>query len=209
MNKKLGVIAVQNYIYNKEKSIFTPLDLEREFGVSYDTARKFIFRNRNKNNYVKLKRGLYYDKNIPPSEFEIANRLYYPSYVSFEYALSFYGIIPEMVYTITSATSKSSREFIIANISYHYSHIKKEAFSGYSGRDINGKFIFLAEAEKALADYLYFVDLGKRGENDRIDVSRLDFKRLIKYGRLYKRKTLDSLIKKTYDQSRKHKEIIY
>ncbi|MFA5142987.1 MAG: hypothetical protein WC522_02300 [Candidatus Omnitrophota bacterium] len=38
--------------------------------------------------------------------FEIANRIYAPSYVYFEMALAYYGLIPESVYGITSASTR-------------------------------------------------------------------------------------------------------
>jgi len=86
----------------------------------------FISRNVKKGLYTKIKRGVYFDKKFAPNEFEIANRLYEPSYVSFEYALMYYNIIPEMVYTITSATTKATREFSVNNIIYSYSRLQKK-----------------------------------------------------------------------------------
>lgn len=64
---------------------------------------------------IRLKNGLYVvspkisRRNI--SKELIANHLYGPSYVSFETALSFYGLIPERVYVIRSATSKRAKQF--------------------------------------------------------------------------------------------------
>ena len=52
---------------------------------------------------VKIKRGLYSDDLYNDKEV-IANICYNPSYISFEYALSYYGVIPEFVSTFTSAT---------------------------------------------------------------------------------------------------------
>ena len=43
--------------------------------------------------------------------FLIANKIYNPSYVSFEMALSYYRLIPEGVYSITSATAKKTIKF--------------------------------------------------------------------------------------------------
>jgi len=50
---------------------------------------------------ARLKKGYYILKTDPPSEEEIANALYKPSYLSFEYALAYYNLIPEMTYQIT------------------------------------------------------------------------------------------------------------
>lgn len=54
---------------------------------------------------IKLTKNLYEtEKNIPG--YLVANAIYSPSYLSFDYALSYYGLIPEAVYVYTSATFK-------------------------------------------------------------------------------------------------------
>ena len=59
--------------------------------------------------YIKKIRNKWYifsDKNINEINlFYIANSIYSPSYISFESALSYYNIIPEAVFSVTSATS--------------------------------------------------------------------------------------------------------
>ncbi|MFQ6114408.1 MAG: hypothetical protein ACE5NG_10040 [bacterium] len=61
---------------------------------------------------IPLKKGLYvlneHDRKINPSREFIANQLVFPFYISLEYALSFYGIIPEKAYQVTSVTSKKN-----------------------------------------------------------------------------------------------------
>lgn len=207
--KSLSLTALQEFVQDKGKLIFSPLDLERYFNVSYDTARKFILRNAQKGILAKMKKGLYFIKNFPPSELEIANRVYSPSYVSFEYALSYYGIIPETVYSITSATTKTSREFTILNITYEFHKIKKNAFTGYEQKEIAGQIIYIADQEKAFADYLYFVDLKKKAVYDRIDIKKLNYEKIMDYIKLFERPSLYKTAKNIYDQARRHKEIIY
>ncbi|MFH1457402.1 MAG: hypothetical protein ABIF17_04840 [Patescibacteria group bacterium] len=209
MKHILNISVVQDLIIDKQKKIFTPLDLQRYFDVSYETARKFIARQVKKGIYIKLRRGLYIDKNFIPSTFLIANRVYEPSYVSFEYALMFYGIIPDTVYSVTSATTKSTKEFMVNNVSYKYLVIKKNAFTSYEMKRGNGESYYIATPEKAFVDYLYFVDLGKKVLYDRIDVSKLNLKRIIECAEYLKRESLKQLVKKVYDQSRSDKKIIY
>src|SRR3989338_7094399 len=72
----------------------------------------------------KLRRGYYIFSDLKLNEpvlCLIANRIYAPSYVSFEMALSHYSLIPEGVYTITSATTKKTSRFAtpIAQFNYH------------------------------------------------------------------------------------------
>ncbi|MBI1882857.1 MAG: hypothetical protein HYS08_01435 [Chlamydiae bacterium] len=125
-----------------------------------------------------------------PQEEAIANRLYSPSYISFEYALSRYHIIPESVYTVTSATTRLTREFIVSNKSFTYSHIQKRIYRGYKIELMGGLSILIAEPEKALVDYLYFVDLKLKTLNERLDVRKLKKKAVIEYANLFDRRGL-------------------
>lgn len=209
MVKKLKPIKLQQALLERRARIFTPLDLQRIFGVSYETARKFILRYAKEGFIMKLKKGVYSLESYLPSELEIANRVYSPSYVSLEYALMFYSIIPDTVYTVTSVTTKSTREFIINNVSYTYSKIKKNAFTDYLRKPMEGDIVLIAEAEKAFVDYLYFVDLGQKTVYDRINVSKLSKNKLIECAKLFKRKSLTKLVNKIYGQSRRSKTIIY
>lgn len=102
---------------------------------------------------IKLKNGVYLFSEdadrVKPEE--LALYLYSPSYISLEKALSIYGLIPEMVYGITSITPKTTRRFRNKFGSFIYRHIKPSLFFGY--RETKG--FLLAEPEKALLDYLY------------------------------------------------------
>lgn len=209
MSKKLNPIKVQEKLIERDMSIFSPLEFRRIFNVTKSAASFFINYHLKSGLFIKLKNGLYALRIRPPSEFEIANRVYSPSYVSLEYAMMYHGIIPESVYSITSVTTKPTREFIINNLSYTFSKIKKNAFSGYLRKSLDGNIVLIAEPEKALVDYLYFVDLGKKLVNDRLDVSKLSKSKLIKYAKLFKRNSLVKLVNKIYDQRRGSKTIIY
>ena len=107
---------------------------------------------------IKIKNGLYVfeDKsnNIEPEE--LSQKIYSPSYISLEKALSIYGIIPETVYGITCITAKTTREFNNYLGNYQYKHIKKNLFFGYE--EVKGKNIpyLIASPEKAILDFLYF-----------------------------------------------------
>ena len=121
----------------------------------------------------------------------MANVIYFPSYISFETALSIYGIIPEVVYPIISATFKPTRVFKLDNQVWRYLTIKKQAFTGY----LRKNEYFIADPEKALADYLYFVALGKKPLNSRLDLSRVNTKLLRKYISLFSNRRLEKLVK--------------
>lgn len=69
----------------------------------------------NDGSYIKLTKGLYESNpNIPG--YLLANAIYGPSYLSFEFALSYHGLIPEAVYTYTSATFKKKKSIQIISV---------------------------------------------------------------------------------------------
>jgi len=189
MKRKLKPIYVQQTLQVKGVRLFSPSDFQRVFGVSLRATQEFI-KDHCKDLFLKIRNGLYALRADPPTEEAIANRLYPPSYISFEYALSHYGIIPESVYTITSATTRITREFVVNNKSFAYSRIKKQAYRGYKTEKIGGLTVLIAEPEKALADYLYFVDLKKKLLNERLNVRRVKKKIVIGYARLFGRSSL-------------------
>lgn len=108
----------------------------------------------------KLKRGVFIlnpnDRKINPSKAYIANQLYGPSYVSLEYALNYYGLIPERVADLTSVTSKKTMHLKNGLGDFVYLHIKTEAFRSFKMlKDEAGLNFFIAEPEKAVADFIY------------------------------------------------------
>ena len=169
---------------------FTPVDIRRYTGLSETAVQKIISRYIQKGIFVRLRNGLYMFKNTPfPPLWYIANKVYNPSYISFETALAYYGFIPESVYTIISATSKTTRNFEIIDREFSYRKIKKEAFTGYKPIKIEDEIILFAEPEKALADYLYFVYLKKIRINERLKKTGIKKNILVKYIRTFKNKT--------------------
>lgn len=196
--KKMNSIQVEKILREKNISLFTPRDFQHLFGASLLAVNSFINRHVKTGIFKKIKNGLYaFGENMPP-KFLAANKLYEPSYISFETALSYYHIIPEIIYTIFSATTKASREYESLNTNFVYHRIKKYYFCNYVPKTINNLTVYMAEPEKALVDYLYFVDLKKKELNNRINIGALSYKKVIKIAKMFKRKRLLMLINKLY-----------
>jgi predicted transcriptional regulator of viral defense system len=87
--------------------------------------------------------------------FLMVNHLYSPSYVSFETALSYYGLIPEGVYSITSAATKKTTSFKSPTANFIYHRIKPQLYFGYRLASQGGQGYKVADPEKAVLDYLY------------------------------------------------------
>lgn len=191
MTTYLKPFLVRETLLNQDTRIFTPLEFQRIFMRSKEEIKYFLEKGVREGLFWRLKKGFYALKTDLPSEEKIANKIYQPSYLSFEYALAKCNILPEMVYQITSATTKPTRLFEVEGKIFSYFTIKREAYTGYSLQ--NG--VLLAEPEKALVDYLYFVSLGKKPVNDRLDFSKLDKEKIINYAKLFGRPSVITLVK--------------
>lgn len=168
-------------------------------------------------NLIRIKRGLY-TNNLKIDAPVIANVCYEPSYISFEYALSYYGLIPEYVPIYTSAVynKKNNKMYKLGIETFEYRSIPNEVFSEgirfFKNEDgINYK---MASIEKALCDTLYskypvrsisdlkillFEDL----RIDEVIFDELDKSKLIELCDLYSSKTLHILKKYLEDNNDK------
>ncbi len=186
MTTYLKPFLVRETLFEQNIRVFTPLEFQRIFNRGREEIKYFLEKGVKEGLFWRLKKGIYALKTDLPSEEKIANKIYQPSYVSLEYALAKYNILPEMIYQITSATTKPTRLFEIEGKTFSYFTIKKEGYTGYFLQ--NG--VLIAEPEKALADYLYFVSLGKKPANDRLDVSKLDKEKIRNYAELFNRESV-------------------
>jgi predicted transcriptional regulator of viral defense system len=112
-----------------------------------------------KKGYIEnVKRGFYRFTDLPKQEgllFFSANKIYSPSYISLESALSFHQIIPEAVFSVTSVSTLNTTNLKTSLGSFNYNHIKENLFFGYVLNEINGLTVSMASLEKAILDYLY------------------------------------------------------
>jgi len=207
MVQKLNRLQVEEKLKSLGLLIFTPREFRDVFRVSKNTASVFVKRNFKSGLFLKLRNGFYMLKDSYVLPYFIANRLYQPSYISLEKALSYYSIIPETVYTITSITTKPTREFTTPTGVFSYQRIKREAFIGYVPKEIEGITTLFAEPEKALVDYLYFVDLKKISLNDRLDLRNIKKTKLLEFVKLFHRPSLLKIVEQIYVEQRKPRKI--
>ena len=105
-----------------------------------------------------IKKGLYIAgpaiKASRPEPFLLANHIAGPSYVSLDKALSYYGLIPERVYEISSMTIKSSRDFSTSMGLFSYTHLPLPYYS-FGIKQVmlsDDQYALVASPEKALFD---------------------------------------------------------
>jgi len=109
---------------------------------------------------VRVKKGLYCFgeafRREPLSREYLANLIYGPSYVSLEYALSHHGLIPERVETVTSVTTRRSRDFDTPFGTFSYRMVNGPCYAVGAILETVDKTPFLvASPEKALVDKVW------------------------------------------------------
>lgn len=142
-----------------EQPVFSVADIqniEPDDNIRYALVKRAI----KDGDLVQIKRGLYTLssplRKQPLNRACLANRLYYPSYVSMEYALSSHGWIPEGVVAVISATSKNPADFDTPVGRFTYKRIPQAMFfCGVETVSIDGESALQARPLKALADYVY------------------------------------------------------
>ena len=197
-----------------DNTIFITKDILRDISnEKEETLSKSILRWVKKGELIKLRNGLYitkktYSKYVKEDGFIelIANRLRTPSYVSLEYALGKYGILTEAVYSITSVTLKTKREYSNLTGEYIYKSVKNSLFNGYKLEKFLSNDYYIATKVKALFDFLYLKanTLPKDIENlNIVEELRLnldsfdnkDFKELNKYALISENDRVINIIK--------------
>jgi len=149
-------------------------------------------------------------------EWLAANLIYAPSYISLHTALYWYNLIPEMIVSTTSVTTRKTNKFSTPLGDFDYHRIKPELFGfGYSLEDVdayrsesnNSRKIMVATPQKAILDFFYinsFYSSEKDMEylrlND-IELAKIVNKEFYRYLARYESKALENRIRlmtKTY-----------
>ncbi len=194
----MNYLSLVRVLTENKRGVFSLQDLEVLFP---DTARKTVKNNLTNwvgKGYVRRLRRNVYELVLPGKQvpdYYLANRLYSPSYVSLETALSYYGIIPEEAAAVTSVSTKTTRTFRNYRGVFTYRTIKKEAYTGYLLARIEGYKTLIADREKALADYVYFrlLDGETNFSHERFDLSKLRKGKVLVYAGKYNKKTCERI----------------
>ena len=175
----------------------------------YINIKSKINREVHSGKLIQITRGLYEtDANVTGKY--LAGRIFGPSYLSFDYALSLYGLIPEAVYkTYTSASfqKKKTKKFENQYGLFTYRDIPSDVYPlGVLLYEENGYSYQIATPEKAMCDKLYslppvsnltefsallFDDL----RIDENEFKKLDMEVIEKLAPLYRANNLKFLIK--------------
>lgn len=177
-------------------------------GLYNNNLRIQLRRWTKKGKIVKLRRGIYIlnqeDRKLEPSRLFLSAELYRPSYVSLDYALSFYGLIPEKVADITCVSTKKTIHFENMFGKFTYQHVKRICFTGFIEQKDEAELpFFIATPEKAIVDFLYLNQRNINGDYKEILLESFRFQnldtinksKLISYSKLFSSKKLMRIIK--------------
>jgi len=213
-------ISTNKYILNVlvgGKMQDLPVDIPDSLWLQYHFAnyanpRARVARLVRRGELLRLKRGVYVHAESARDAFvkgKAANRIYGPSYVSFVYALRWYGLIPEHAVHITSATFNKGRKkrYDTPAGSFFYQDVSASAYPyGITFVGEAPRRFLMASPEKALCDELYRIS-GIRSiqrirallfEDLRLDpdgLNKLDRNALIHFSGLYHAVTLNTFAK--------------
>ncbi len=141
--------------------VFTSADVALRLNGSDFARNGLIKRAMAGREILNIRRGLYclaprYQKK-PVGVFSLAQRIYGPSYISMETALSYHGWIPEAVHACTCSSYGNSKEFKTPLGIYSYKRVPQRTLYSNVERCVwdNANVFFVASPAKALADYVY------------------------------------------------------
>lgn len=154
-------ITLETILRNYPRPYLTEAELEVLLDSTPNSRYSKIKRLLAQSKLLHIRRGLYCITDrigylVKPHPFELAQYIYGPSYISLESALSFHKLIPETVFTVTSASAKRSKEYQTPLGIFSYLHLPIENF--YSEVELiteNGYQFFMAKPWKAICDYVF------------------------------------------------------
>lgn len=148
---------------------------------------------------TRIRRGIYRVSTGSADGALLANLLYTPSYLSFESALSRYGILSQIPYTITLATTRRSKKMTLDGTAVEYRQLRRDLFFGHRLE----KALDIAEPEKALLDALYLMKRRKLSlALEELDLSGVSPRKLKSYGSRFPR-YVQSALEGLYSKTRK------
>lgn len=138
------------------KAYWTVADLEKISKLSRPSLYVTIARLAKAGVIRRLTNGVYQFGDRAEAVEVAMQQRYQPSYLSFESALSRYGVLSQMSYVLTFATTRPSKQIRWGQTAAAFRRLQPRLFFGYR-REGN---LMVAEPEKALLDALYLMSKG-------------------------------------------------
>ncbi len=182
MRRKIDIEKLKDY----DKTFFTLSDIKKIFDAKGGVLKVALSRWVKKGEILRLRKNAYQMPDKIYDARKTAGELYQPCYLSFESALNECGILSQIPYVITFATTNKSKKISLGTQKVEYRQIKKDLFFGYELK--NG--IFTASPEKALCDQLYFISRGLAALNFKeLNLSKVSLNKVLFFAAKYSKAT--------------------
>jgi len=205
----LNITLIRNimkYIELREKlkdiTVFSIKDIEKSADKRFHRRRLNEWQDKD---YIKkIVKGYYIFSDLKTDDnvlYKIANKIYDPSYISLETALSYYGLIPESVYALTSVSTRKTSTFNTTIAVFNYRKVKNNLFFGYVIEKHDSEVYKMASPEKAILDLLYLKsDIRSCSDFESLRINSgnfieiIDREKLFNYLKPYNNKRLTAVI---------------
>lgn len=178
------------HLYKRPETVFTIEEISQLVaGISYESLRDRLYYFSKIGKLKRLRYGIYAKENYNP--FELANKVYKPSYISLETVLAKEGIVFQH-YERIFAVSYVTRVITIDGVEIQYRQIKKEVLINIDGVEEKTGY-FIASPERAFLDALYIY---KNYHFDNLGAINWEKAKSLKY--IYKSPSLDKRLAQYY-----------
>jgi len=185
MNKNLILSLYQN-----PKTVFSIKEISQIFpNLSYQSLKDRLSYAVKTKKLLKPRRGIYTKINFNP--FELANKIYVPSYISLETVLLKEGLIFQEKKEITLISYLTRTIKINENLIISYRKIKDEILNNLKGIKKENHY-FIAEKERAFLDALFLF------KDFHFDNLNLDWKKVFELQKIYQSKNLEKRVLEYY-----------
>jgi predicted transcriptional regulator of viral defense system len=179
---------------NINKLILSIDDIAKELSITKESAKVTANRYVKNDSLLRIKKNFYitnikFEKLNEKEQFQLANVIQVPSYVSLTSALSYYNISTQQLReVIESITVKKTNLVKVKETNYRFILVKKNFYTGFTLEND----IFIALPEKALADAVYLSSLNKYNcDFNALDFSKINKSEITKYIKKTNKKTIN------------------
>lgn len=177
-------------LYSRPQTVFTLDEISLYFPeIPYENLRSKVRYFTNAGKLKRLHQGVY--AKIEYNPFELANKLYKPSYISFETVLARGGVVFQYYETIFLA-SYLTRDIEVGEVNIRYRQIKGDILTNPAGVDQKDSY-FIATLERAFLDAVYLY------RNYHFDnLGTIDWGKVDKLKKMYSSKALNKRVEEYY-----------
>lgn len=181
-------------IKNIPKGYFSLADIKKISSEKEGSLMVALSRLVKNGQILRLRKNFYALDFVKVDLEKFAIETYYPSYLSFEWALSWHNVLSQKPSNVTLATTKRSKKTILFGKNLIYRHLKPNLFWGYQKMEN----YLVADPEKAFLDLAYLSLNGyAKFDTEEMNLKLLDKKKIKKYLKMFNSARLDNLIAKS------------